>query len=86
MIFRSDTCVRAVITSIKGTGERKFAVTYPKGDAGRLRKGDSVTFSLGEGWKEEFEPEVGQEVILQKLREFPKGWRALSVFSCNKKG
>lgn len=69
--------VEAVVSSVNGKGDSRFAVTYPS-DTSLFPQGTTITFSLEE-WEGDLLPKKGQVVILVNLERFVKGWRARSA-------
>lgn len=72
--------IKAVVAVLCGTGEQRYAVTYPKDPPqdSDLNDTTSITFSLSR-WEGGSEPEPGQVVMLFNLKLFSGGWRANGV-------
>jgi hypothetical protein len=57
-----------------------FVVVIPDEDSPLTDKlqGEDITFTLSI-WPDRAEPQSGQLVVLSEIREFDKGWRAMSA-------
>jgi len=73
------SATRATVTAVMGPSEKRYAVTSPETTPRGIEDGKSITFSLGSAWHDKYEPQVGQIVLLDDLREYQRGWRALSA-------
>ncbi len=69
-----QTVVNATVLSIQSGRHGRFVVAVAVGFG-------SVTFALSkEVWGEEDEPSPGEIVMLSRLREMQKGWRAMKAW------
>jgi len=72
---------QAVVTDLKGTGEKSYVVTrlHTTPSPGSLLDSNSVvTFSLSV-WQGDSRPKRGQVVLLDDVEKFARGWRAQSA-------
>lgn len=77
---KAAKAIRAIVRSVCGSGQRRYAVTrpYDPKELPRLGKEETITFSI-KSWKGSTEPKKGQVVVIRDIQEFNHGWRAASA-------